>query len=137
TRLSLEKPLVMGILNVTPDSFSDGGTLSTVEQALARAQALIDAGADILDVGGESTRPGAEPISGAEECDRVLPVVEALQPLGAVISVDTSKALVARAALGLGAQIVNDISALRDAAMAAVVKDSGAGLVLMHMRGEP
>lgn len=127
----------MGIVNVTPDSFSDGGALTSVESAVDHARSLLDAGAHILDVGGESTRPGAAPVSASEECDRVLPVVEALSPLGAVISVDTSKPLVARAALGLGAQIINDIRGLRDPAMRAVAAESGAGVVLMHMRGEP
>ncbi len=129
----------MGILNITPDSFSDGGALSSPEAALAHARALVQAGAQILDVGGESTRPGAEPVDAAVEGDRVLPVIEVLAraQLGIVVSVDTSKAAVAEAALARGAHLVNDVSALGDPAMAKTVAAYGAGLVVMHMRGEP
>jgi dihydropteroate synthase len=137
--LSLERPLVMGIVNVTPDSFSDGGHYFSPGSALTRAAQLIAAGADILDVGGESTRPqGAEPVSTDEELRRVLPVVRALaaERPHAVISVDTVKAAVAEAALVAGAHIVNDVSGMRlDAGMAGVCADAGAGVVLMHSRG--
>jgi len=129
----------MGILNVTPDSFSDGGQLSSLEATVAQAQALVRDGADILDIGGESTRPGAEGVDVEEELRRVLPVFEALarQDLGVPLSVDTSKAAVAEAALARGAAMVNDVSALGDPRMAATVAAHGASLVLMHMRGEP
>jgi dihydropteroate synthase len=128
----------MGVLNVTPDSFSDGGRFLDPAAAAARGRAMIDEGADLLDVGGESSRPGAVPVDPAEEEARVVPVIRALRAgSGVPISVDTRRASVARAALEAGADIVNDISALGDRAMAAVVRASGAGLVLMHMRGEP
>lgn len=133
-----ERTLVMGVLNVTPDSFSDGGRFSTLEAALAQAHRMREEGADIVDVGGESSRPGAEPVPAEVEAARVLPVVEALaRDEGYVISVDTRKASVARAALERGAHIVNDITALGDPEMAAAVREYGAGLILMHMRGEP
>lgn len=137
-----EHTLVMGIVNVTPDSFSDGGThvgggVVDVPSAVAHGLELVAAGCDIVDVGGESTRPGAEPVPAAEEIDRVVPVVEGLAAAGAVVSVDTSKADVAAAALDAGAAIVNDVTALGDPGMAAIVADSGAGVVLMHMQGEP
>ncbi len=133
-------PLVMGILNVTPDSFSDGGRHGTVAAALAQAEAMIRDGADIVDVGGESTRPGAEPVPEAQELERVLPVIEALGRRGvpAALSVDTTKSAVAAAALDAGAAIVNDVSALEaDPAMAAAVRARGAGVILMHRRGDP
>jgi dihydropteroate synthase len=127
---------VMGVLNVTPDSFSDGGNFFDVERAVAHARQLIAAGADIVDVGGESTRPGAPPVSAEEELRRVGPVIDRLP--GATISVDTTKAVVAERALAAGARIVNDISAGRfDERMFDVVRDAGAGLVLMHMQGTP
>jgi dihydropteroate synthase len=130
------RTLVMGILNVTPDSFSDGGAFADAGRAVAHAQAMAAAGADIIDIGGESTRPGAAPASAEEEIRRVAPVIEQL--CGLTISVDTTKATVAERALAAGARIVNDISALRfDARMAEVVRDAGAGLVLMHMQGTP
>ena len=134
-----ERTLIMGILNVTPDSFSDGGQFVTVDSALAHAEQMMDEGADIIDVGGESTRPGGEPISVEDEINRVVPVIEALaQRTGTPISVDTTKSEVARAALDAGAAIVNDISALRfDFYVADVVARAGAGLVLMHSRGTP
>ncbi len=126
----------MGILNVTPDSFSDGGRFVDLDRAVAQAAALIAAGADMIDVGGESTRPGALPVSAEEEIRRVVPVIRQLA--GVTVSVDTTKAAVAAAALAAGAQVVNDISALRaDAEMVAVVREAGAGLVLMHMAGTP
>jgi len=139
----------MGVLNVTPDSFSDGGSYLDADAALAHAHRLAGEGADILDVGGESTRPGAEPVSAAQELRRVLPVLEriAAADWGAgrsgsagppQISIDTSKAAVARGALAAGASLVNDVSALRaDPEMAGVVADSGAQCCLMHMLGEP
>jgi dihydropteroate synthase len=134
-----ERTLIMGILNVTPDSFSDGGQFVTVDSALAHAERMIAEGADIIDVGGESTRPGGEPISVEDEINRVVPVIEALaQRTNTPISVDTTKSEVARAALDVGAAIVNDISALRfDFYVADVVARAGAGLVLMHSRGTP
>lgn len=134
-----ERTLVMGILNVTPDSFSDGSQFSSLDQALAHAEQMIAEGADIIDVGGESTRPGAVPVTAEEEIARVVPVIEALAKRTELpISVDTTKALVARVALAAGATIVNDISALRfDFHIADEVARVGAGLVLMHSRGTP
>jgi dihydropteroate synthase len=133
------KTWLMGIVNVTPDSFSDGGVFFDTDRAVAHGLELACQGADILDIGGESTRPGSFPVPAEEELRRILPVVEALRKQTAVLlSVDTTKAAVARAALGAGVDIVNDISALRlDPAMASVVGASGAGLVLMHMKGTP
>jgi dihydropteroate synthase len=135
---------LMGVVNVTPDSFSDGGLFFDAQAAVAHGRELVAEGADVLDVGGESTRPGAEPVGEAEELRRVLPVVEGLASAGAgagadtQVSIDTSKAAVARAALAAGASVVNDVSALRaDPKMAAVVAESGAECCLMHMQGEP
>jgi dihydropteroate synthase len=130
----------MGVLNVTPDSFSDGGSFLDAEAAVARAREMVAEGADILDVGGESTRPGAEPVSAEEELRRVLPALEgiAAKDLDAEVSIDTSKASVARAAIAAGATMVNDVSALRaDPAMVDVVVDGGVDCCLMHMLGEP
>src|SRR4051794_39419716 len=128
----------MGVVNVTPDSFSDGGRFLDAEAAVRHGHELIAQGAAILDVGGESTRPGADPVGAEEETARVEPVVAALAGAGAEVSIDTSKAAVARAALDAGASIVNDVSALRrDPAMAALVAERGAGCCLMHMLGEP
>jgi dihydropteroate synthase len=128
----------MGILNVTPDSFSDGGRFEDPARALERAEALVEEGADLIDVGGESTRPGAVPIDLETELARVLPVVRVLRSaLDLPISVDTRHAEVARAALDLGVDVINDVSALRDPSMADLVAETGAGLVLMHMRGVP
>jgi dihydropteroate synthase len=134
-----ERTLIMGILNVTPDSFSDGGQFLSLDAALAQAEQMIAEGADIVDVGGESTRPGGEPVSVEEEIKRVVPVIEALSSRTSTpISVDTTKSEVARAALEAGAAIVNDISALRfDFYVADAVARAGAGLVLMHSRGTP
>jgi len=131
--------LVMGVLNVTPDSFSDGGAFLNPDAAADRALAMEREGADIIDIGGESSRPGAEPVPLEEELRRVLPVLERLRGrLRIPISIDTTKAEVAEAALQAGAEIVNDVSALRfDPRMGEVVARSGAGLVLMHMRGTP
>jgi dihydropteroate synthase len=133
------RPLVMGIVNVTPDSFSDGGRLPTSEAAIEHALQLVVDGADLLDIGGESSRPGADPVSLDEELARVIPVVGALAKRTRVpISVDTTKAEVARQAIDNGAAIVNDISAgLGDARMLDVVRESDAGIVLMHMQGTP
>ena len=134
-----DRTLIMGILNVTPDSFSDGGQFLSIDAALAHAEQMISEGADIIDVGGESTRPGGEPVTVEEEIRRVVPVIEALtQRTDIPISVDTTKSEVARVALDAGAAIVNDISALRfDFYVADAVARAGAGLVLMHSRGTP
>ncbi|MCA1633477.1 MAG: dihydropteroate synthase [Acidobacteria bacterium] len=131
------RTLVMGVLNVTPDSFSDGGLFLDPRRAVERARVMVEEGADILDVGGESTRPGGAPVSIEEEIRRVVPVVKALAGVVTVpISVDTTKAEVARAALAAGAEIVNDVSALRfDPTLADEAARAGAGLVLMHSRG--
>ena len=131
---------VMGVINVTPDSFSDGGLFLDPQEAIAQGLRLEAEGAAILDVGGESTRPGAEGVSAAEELRRVLPVIEGLADAGseAQLSVDTSKAEVAAAAMGVGATLVNDVTALRgDPEMAALIASSGAGCCLMHMLGDP
>jgi len=131
-----DRPLVMGIVNVTPDSFSDGGPFLRPEAAIALALGQLDEGAALVDVGGESTRPGSEGVSVEEELERIEPVLEHLQ--GFPVSVDTSKAEVARRALALGAVMVNDVTALRgDPELAGVVADGGAYLCLMHMLGEP
>ncbi len=135
-----QPPLVMGVLNVTPDSFSDGGCHASVDAALAQARRMRDEGASIIDVGGESTRPGAPAVADDEQIARVVPVVAALRTVLArdcAISVDTRSAVVADAALAAGAELVNDISAARDPAMLACVARHGAALVLMHMQGLP
>ena len=152
------RALVMGILNVTLDSFSDGGKFLRTEAAVARALQMAEEGADLIDIGGESTRPGAEPVPEAVEMARVLPVIEALQtererceadagsppvldsraPRFPLISIDTSKAAVARAAVARGADLVNDVTGLRgDPAMTEVVRETGAGVIIMHMQGTP
>jgi dihydropteroate synthase len=132
-----ERTWLMGILNVTPDSFSDGGRFASADTAAARGLALFEAGADIVDVGGESTRPGAAPVPADEERRRVVPVVEALRRAGpGFVSIDTSKAEVARAALEAGADLVNDVSGFSfDPALAGVVAAAGVPAVLMHLRG--
>lgn len=136
--LALDRPLVMAIVNVTPDSFSDGGERLDPARAIDDGLRFVAEGADILDVGGESTRPGSAAVSPEEECRRVLPVVEGLVRQGAVVSLDTRRALVAEAGLAAGARIVNDVSALRDdVAMLPVVVRSKASVVLMHRRGRP
>ncbi|MCO4743565.1 MAG: dihydropteroate synthase [Proteobacteria bacterium] len=129
----------MGIVNVTPDSFSDGGVYNSVRAAVAHGHRLFEEGAQWLDVGGESTRPGAEPVSPSEEMRRVVPVIEGLVSAvpNAIVSVDTRRAVVAEAALNAGARIVNDVSALDDPPMAELVASRGAQVVLMHMRGQP
>jgi dihydropteroate synthase len=137
-RISLESPLLVGILNVTPDSFSDGGAHLDPAAAVERARRMVGEGAGMIDVGGESTRPGAETVSASEEAARVIPVIRRLKSeLAVPVSVDTRKAEVARRALEAGADVVNDVSALRDPDMATQVAGAGAGLVLMHMRGTP
>jgi dihydropteroate synthase len=139
SEISLTKPVIIGIVNVTPDSFSDGGQWRTVEEAVAHGQELTANGAHVLDVGGESTRPGAPPVPAREEIDRVVPVIRELVRHGvAPVSVDTRKADVARAALDAGAVVVNDVSGLVfDPGLAGVVAGAGAGLIVMHMRGTP
>lgn len=131
------RTLIMGILNVTPDSFSDGSGFLDAKSAIARARQMSDEGADWIDVGGESTRPGATPVTVDEELRRVLPVVEGLASSGVAVSIDTSKAAVARRALEAGALIVNDVGALKDPLMASVCAELQAVVVLMHMRGTP
>jgi len=129
---------VMGVVNVTPDSFSDGGLFLEADVAIEHGLRLADEGAGVLDVGGESTRPGAEPVDAEEERERVLPVVEALAAAGHRVSIDTTKVEVARAALSAGATIVNDVSAFRfSPELAGLVAEAGAGCCLMHMLGEP
>lgn len=135
----MSRPQVMGIVNVTPDSFSDGGRLASVEAAVALGLRLVEQGADILDIGGESTRPGAEPVAEADEIDRVVPVIEGLRARWAgPISIDTMKPAVARAAVAAGATMWNDVTALRFAADAPeVAAELGCDVVLMHMQGTP
>ena len=136
--LQLTRPLVMGILNVTPDSFSGSGQTATAEAAIAAGANMLTEGADILDIGGESTRPGAAPVSPEQEQARILPVIRALAARGAVISVDTRHAGTMAMALDAGARIINDVSALaHDPAAAALVAARACPVVLMHMRGEP
>lgn len=129
----------MAVLNITPDSFSDGGQLTVLapDALRAHAQSLIDAGATLLDIGGESTRPGARPVSVEEECSRVLPVLDILRDLGVVLSIDTSKAAVAERALAGGAHMINDVTGLADPRMREVIAASDAAITIMHMRGEP
>ena len=130
------RPTVVGIVNVTPDSFSDGGTYASADDAAEVARRMLAEGAAFVDVGGESTRPGADPVDVDEELSRVLPVLDRLR--GRRVSIDTSRAEVARQALALGAELVNDVTALRrDPELAGVVADSGASLCLVHMQGEP
>jgi dihydropteroate synthase len=137
-RIDLARPRVMGIVNVTPDSFSDGGRYGEVDAALAHGQRLLSEGADILDIGGESSRPGAHPVSAEEELGRVLPVLEGALRLGCPISIDTAKPELMRAALALGVDIVNDINALRaPGALEQVAAHPSCGVCLMHMQGEP
>ncbi len=136
--MPLDRPRIMGVVNVTPDSFSDGGETPCTARAIARGRAMLEAGAAIIDVGGESTRPGAAPLPVGEELRRVVPVVAALAVDGALISIDTRHATVMRAAIDAGARIVNDVSALTgDAESLAVVAAREVSVVLMHMQGEP
>ena len=136
-RVALGRPLLMGILNVTPDSFSDGGRYVDRGAAVEHALALVEQGADWLDVGGESTRPGAQPVSVDEELRRVMPVVEALARHGCSVSVDTSKPEVMRAAVVAGAGMINDVRALREPGALEAVAELGVPACLMHMQGEP
>lgn len=135
-RFDAKMPIIMGILNLTPDSFSDGGLYPTPEDAIARGLQMVEEGALIIDVGGESTRPGATPVSEEEECARVLDVVKALASKGICVSIDTRHASVARAAFEAGASIINDVSGFRDPAMVEVAASCDAGLVVMHMGGD-
>jgi dihydropteroate synthase len=135
--VSLERPVVMGVLNVTPDSFSDGGEHNEPEEAIAFASKLLAEGADIIDVGGESTRPGAVEVAGREELRRTLPVVRELARKGVCVSIDTRHAQVAAACIEAGASAINDVSGFRDPAMVDVACSCDAGLVVMHMKGDP
>jgi len=136
-RLSLARPLIMGIVNVTPDSFSDGGKFTSAQAAIDHGLQLVKEGADILDIGGESTRPGADVVPVEEEKRRVLPVIRALAQAGLVVSIDTRKPEVMQAALDAGAVMVNDVMALRGPGSLQVVAASEAAVCLMHMQGEP
>ena len=135
--LALDRPRLMAVINVTPDSFSDGGKAFAVEDALRRGRDLLAEGADILDIGGESTRPGSDPVPVDEEIRRVVPVVEALAAEGAVISIDTRRAEVMAAAAAAGAKIINDVSALRGEGALETAARLGLPVILMHMQGEP
>lgn len=135
--LPLASPLLMGIVNATPDSFSDGGLFGSPQEAVDHARQLVADGADLVDVGGESTRPGASPVSVDEELDRVIPIVEALNDEGVIVSIDTSKPTVAVEALKAGAEIVNDVTGFRDLAMREVAVEWQPGVVIMHMAGTP
>lgn len=136
--LDLATPRVMGVLNLTPDSFSDGGRWATPEAALRRALEMIGQGAEFIDIGGESTRPGAQPVSEQEELDRVIPVIERLgAQADCVISIDTMKPAVMRAACAAGARLINDVNALRTDGAADIAAESGAAVCLMHMPGDP
>ena len=135
--LPLDRPLIMGVVNITPDSFSDGGDYLEPDCAIAHAQRLVEEGADILDLGGESSRPGAAPVSLEKERRRVLPVLEKTVHLGVPVSVDTTKPALMREAIANGAAIINDITALRSPGAIDAIVDSDAGVCLMHMRGDP
>jgi len=132
-----DKPLIMGILNITPDSFSDGSEYNSVEQAFGRAQMMKKAGVDILDIGGESTRPNAAEVSIDEELERVIPIIKRVKPLGVPISIDTSKAQVMYAAVEAGAEMINDVRALREDEALETVAKLGVPVCLMHMQGQP
>lgn len=136
--LDLSSPCVMGVLNVTPDSFSDGGRFTEVDVAVERALQMVEEGAAIIDIGGESTRPGAQPVDEIEELDRILPVIEKLAPAtDVVISVDTMKPAVMQAACAAGARLINDVNALRAHGALEVAAETNAAICLMHMQGEP
>ncbi|MAV87919.1 MAG: dihydropteroate synthase [Rhodospirillaceae bacterium] len=135
--LPLNKPLIMGILNVTPDSFTDGGKFLDPLTAIKHAEKLVDEGADIIDIGGESTRPGAISVDLEEECRRILPVIKDVVSLGAAVSIDTQKSNVMRRAIDLGVSIINDVSALESLDSRKVISDSGVSVILMHKRGHP
>jgi len=140
-RLSLDRPLVMGVLNITPDSFADGGVFLDLNDATDRVRQMLDEGADIVDIGGESTRPGAVPTPAAHELDRVIPLLENIRPScdarGVPISGDTRKPVVMRAAIAAGASMINDINALRAPGAIEALSEGSAAVCLMHMRGEP
>ena len=137
-KLDFERVRVMGVLNATPDSFSDGGAFFDLEAALDQIARMTEEGADVIDIGGESTRPGSQGVDEAEEIRRVIPILERMNMNeGPLVSVDTSKAEVARAALEAGVHVINDVTGLRDPGMRAVIAESGAAAVAMHMRGEP
>ncbi|MDH4234958.1 MAG: dihydropteroate synthase [Gallionella sp.] len=136
-QFDMSRPLVMGIVNVTPDSFSDGGQHFQRDAALAHARQLIEQGADIIDIGGESTRPGAQPVGVQQELDRVIPVIEGLRDASVPVSIDTFKPQVMQAAIAAGVQMVNDINALQDAAAMNVVAASNVAVCLMHKQGSP
>lgn len=133
----MKAPIIMGIVNVTPDSFSDGGQFADPQKAIEHAQQLISEGASIIDVGGESTRPGAQPVAAQEEMDRILPVIEGLKDSGVVVSVDTYHPSTMKAALAAGAKMINDITALRDPESMKIVAEAGVPVSIMHMQGEP
>ena len=135
--LDLDRPLIMGILNATPDSFSDGGAHAEADAAVRQGQALLEAGADLIDVGGESTRPGAEPVAPEEQVRRVEPAIRALSNRGAILSIDTRDPQVMGAALAAGARIVNDVSALAAPGAIEAVARAGASVILVHMQGDP
>lgn len=136
-RLPLRRPLIMGVVNITPDSFSDGGDYFDPKAAIAHAERLVTEGADIIDLGGESSRPGSLPVSPQEEGRRVLPVLERVVELGVPVSVDTTKPELMREVLSCGASMINDISALRSAGAIDAIAESDAGVCLMHMQGDP
>lgn len=135
--LTFDRPLIMGIVNVTPDSFSDGGQFTSPQQAIAHAKALVEQGADILDIGGESTRPGANPVSVQQELDRVMPVLQAALALGVPVSIDTRRAQVMQEAIAAGVDILNDVNGFRDQETFDIARSSQCGLCVMHMQGEP
>jgi len=137
TQFSLTRPLVMGIVNITPDSFSDGGQFSGAGQAIDYAKRLVEEGADILDIGGESTRPGADPVSVDEELRRVIPVLEGLTSLGVPLSIDSRRPQVMREALAVGIDLINDVNGFRDPEAFSIAVSSNAALCIMHMLGEP
>lgn len=136
-KLDFSKPLIMGVLNVTPDSFSDGGRSFNIDDAVQNAQEMIESGANIIDVGGESTRPGATPVSVEEEISRVIPVIEKLQPCSVPISIDTYKAEVAGQALNAGADIINDVMGLVSEEMISVAAKHKCPVIIMHMQNSP
>ena len=135
--LDLTEPVIMGVVNVTPDSFSDGGRYSDLEAAYQQARALVEQGAAIIDIGGESTRPGAAPVPVAEELRRVIPLLEALRELDCILSIDTRKPEVMAAAVAAGADMINDVNALRADGALEAVRDSSVAVCLMHMQGQP
>ncbi len=135
--LALTRPLIMGIVNVTPDSFSDGGQFVNAQAAVDHAEKLVEQGADILDIGGESTRPGAQPVSVQQELDRVMPVLKGAMMLGVPVSIDTRRPQVMREAIAAGVDILNDVNGFRDEEAFQIASQSQCGLCIMHMQGEP